>query len=379
MKILIIMPGFFPGKKYGGPPVSVKNFCNLMSNYECYIVTRNHDLGDTEPYKGIKSGWNVLSNVNVLYLSDKKFNIITFKNIISKIKPDVLYLQSLFSINSTLPSLILAKIYRLPVILAPRGELCSGAFKKKYKKIPYIILLRLLGLFKKAIIQSTSNDESSASMQFLKVPHERVHLLPNIPSINTDFIKDKDKERGIIKLVFISRIVSKKNLHSALSLLSKVKGEVHFNIYGPIEDSQYWLHCRQIIEELPRNIHVNYCGLVSHDDVGKIFQSHDAFLFPTFSENYGHVIIEAMQNQCIPIISDQTPWTDINEAEAGWAINLNYPDKFVDAINCLVDLEEDGMSEKREKIKAYLEMKIDTVALKDSYSNLLLSACKLTR
>ena len=43
MRILIIMGGFFPGKKYGGPPVSVDNFCTLM-NEECFIVTTNHDL-----------------------------------------------------------------------------------------------------------------------------------------------------------------------------------------------------------------------------------------------------------------------------------------------------------------------------------------------
>ena len=39
MKILIIAEGYFPGKKYGGPPVSVKNFCQLMSEYNFNIVT----------------------------------------------------------------------------------------------------------------------------------------------------------------------------------------------------------------------------------------------------------------------------------------------------------------------------------------------------
>ena len=39
MKILMIMPGFFPGKKYGGPPVSIDNFCSLMIGHEKYIIT----------------------------------------------------------------------------------------------------------------------------------------------------------------------------------------------------------------------------------------------------------------------------------------------------------------------------------------------------
>lgn len=56
MKILIIIGGFFPGVKFGGPPVSVNNFCTLMQDDECYIVTKNHDMGETEPYKDIKPG-----------------------------------------------------------------------------------------------------------------------------------------------------------------------------------------------------------------------------------------------------------------------------------------------------------------------------------
>ena len=51
------MEGFFPGKKYGGPPVSVLNFCRLMKEYSCYIVTKNHDLGETVPYL-VNNGWN---------------------------------------------------------------------------------------------------------------------------------------------------------------------------------------------------------------------------------------------------------------------------------------------------------------------------------
>lgn len=50
MKILIVMGGFFPGQKYGGPPVSVNNFCSLFREDECYIVTKNHEKDESVPY-----------------------------------------------------------------------------------------------------------------------------------------------------------------------------------------------------------------------------------------------------------------------------------------------------------------------------------------
>ena len=56
MKILIAMDGYFPGQKFGGPPVSTDNFCSLMCEHECYIVTKNHDLDEKTPYPGIVPG-----------------------------------------------------------------------------------------------------------------------------------------------------------------------------------------------------------------------------------------------------------------------------------------------------------------------------------
>lgn len=74
MKILIVMGGFFPGKKYDGPPVSIDNFCTLMKEYQCYIVTHDHDLFESVRYSNITQGWNKRENCKVIYLNDKQYN-----------------------------------------------------------------------------------------------------------------------------------------------------------------------------------------------------------------------------------------------------------------------------------------------------------------
>ena len=167
MKILIITAGFFPGKKYGGPPVSVDNFCTLMKgDAECFIVTQNHDMGEQTPYETIIDGWNDRTNARVMYLPDNKYNISSFEKVICEIQPDYIYLQGLFQ-RCVFPVLKLAQKYKCRVVLAPRGELCSGAFVKKHKKNPYIPLLRLMGLLKKVVFQSTSDEETMAIERYL--------------------------------------------------------------------------------------------------------------------------------------------------------------------------------------------------------------------
>lgn len=367
MIILIIMGGFFPGRKFGGPPVSVDNFCSLMKGYaECFVVTHNHDMGEKQTYHSIHKGWNDRGNAKVLYLSDKDYAASSFEKVIKNIRPDFIYLQGLFQ-NCVIPCLWLAQKYRINTVLAPRGELCSGAFRKKFKKLPYLALLRMMGLLNKVHFQSTSEEETEAIARFLGAKSDRIHQLTNIPSIPTGLQEREIKKSGEARLVFISRILWKKNLLKAINYLKYVNGHVVFDIYGPKEDENYWNECEKAISLLPSSIKVEYKGVLNHENIHATFNRYDAFLFPTLSENYGHVIAEALVTGCIPIISDQTPWNDINEACAGWAIPLYNEEGFIAAIQAIVDMNDYVITMKRKSITSYLDRKLQLDKLTEEY------------
>lgn len=371
MKILMVMEGFFPGKEYGGPPVSVDNFCSLLNEYECFIVTHNHDKSDNTEYKGIEScTWVERDNCSVMYLPDSKYSKQEFESIILSINPDIIYLQGLFQ-QCILPCLQLAKKHKKPVLLAPRGELCAGAFKKKYKKIPYVWFLRMSGLISNVSFQSTSDEETMAIARYLNVHISRIHLLTNIPSIpKKEYIRAK-KEQGKAKFIFLSRIHPKKNLISAIKYLNIVDGNVSFDIYGPIEDNEYWNECKVEIQNLPDNIKVNYCGLVSHDEVHHIFSKYDAFIFPTFSENYGHVIAESLIVGT-PVILGQgtTPWDDIN-GKAGFVSDLDKVQEFSRYLNSIVQMSENDYKKITESVIKYIEKRLKITELKWEYISVL--------
>lgn len=362
MKILAVADGFYPGKKYGGPTVSLDNFCSLLERFDCYVVARDHDLGDQTPYVGIHEGWNDRGNCQVQYLADQEFQTSTFEKIIQQVRPDWIYLQSLFQ-RCVVPCLWLAKKYGIRVMLAPRGELCKGAFHKRYKKIPYIIALHLLGLLKGVDFQSTSQEETEAIGKYLKGTHKNIHFLTNVASVPKEAFPPREKTAGSVRLVFLSRIHPKKNLLGAIHCLKNIEGNVIFDIYGPKEDKAYWETCQAAIRPLPENIQVRYCGLVDHADVHKTFSRYDAFLFPTFSENYGHVIVEALMVGCLVITSDQTPWLDLQDHGAGWTIPLDRGADFEKAIQKVVDMDE--IPEKQ--VRDYVVSKLNLPGLRDEY------------
>lgn len=368
MKILIVMQGFFPGKKYGGPPVSVDNFCTLMrEGNECFIVTHDHDKGDEQPYEGITPGWNDRGNCRVLYLSDADYCRRTFERIADEIAPDVIYLQSFFE-RCVLPCLRIGRKRGIRTILAPRGEVCRNALNlKKYKKYPYIVLTRLLGLYRGVFFQSTSGEETEALRRLLGAPAEHIYELTNIPSLPKASYPEPEKTAGEGKFIFLSRIHPKKNLLFAIRCFAGVKEKAALDIYGPIEDEGYWAQCREEIAKLPACVTVRYCGLIPHDAVHEAFSRYDAFLFPTLSENYGHVIAEALMVGTPVILSDQTPWTDVNGTGAGWAFSLDARDGFAGAIS---EVCRSGAAEQRamrNSAAAFVRSRCDTDRLRGEY------------
>lgn len=370
MKVLIPTQGFFPAKTYGGPPVSILNFCNLMyPEYETYIVTSNHELYDQTRLPGINDGWQKVGRANVLYLDDKRRNEKNFLAIVDDIKPDIIYLNSFFDAVNVVPFLKIAHKKNISVILAPRGELCAGALKKKYKKIPYISLLRVRGWLKNVSYQSTSDEESDAIVKYLKVDRRNVFYLNNIPSIPKVEYQHEKKESGEGKFVFLSRIHPKKNLINALAYLEKIRGNIQFDIYGPIEDKDYWNECQKVIDKLPNNIAVKYGGLVLHDEVHRTFSRYHAFLFPTFSENYGHVIAESLIVGTPVIISDQTPWNDVSSSNCGWALPLSDNNVFSEKIQKVVDLDDYEFQEMSKSAKKYVYNKANLFQLTKQYQD----------
>ena len=150
--------------------------------------------------------------------------------------------------------------------------------------------------------------------------------------------RETNKVPGSLRVVFLSRIVEKKNLLGALQALSGVVGSVELNVYGPAEDPTYLAKCRHAIAQLPGNISVTVHPEVSNAQVPAIFAAHHVFLFPTLGENYGYVIGEALAAGCPVILSDQTPWQGLQEAGAGWNIPLGQPEVFRTAVQRYVDM-----------------------------------------
>ena len=95
-----------------------------------------------------------------------------------------------------------------------------------------------------------------------------------------------------------------------------------------MEDAEYWRECQSIIAGLPVNVRVRNNGEIEHKEIGRVFAEHDLLLLPTLGENFGHVIGEALASGCPVLISDQTPWRNLESEGVGWDIPLAETERF---------------------------------------------------
>ena len=77
-----------------------------------------------------------------------------------------------------------------------------------------------------------------------------------------------------------------------------------------------------------------------HEQLLQEMAQHDLFLLPTLGENFGHAIVEALHAGCPVLISDKTPWRNLESKCAGWELPAEEAGCFRDVVQRCIDMDE---------------------------------------
>jgi len=347
--ILVFARYYLPGYKEGGPAKSVNNIVEALgSEFSFRIVTSDRDRGDTEPYPGVPiNRWASMGSADVYYAAPGPGRVMRTVALLRQTPHDLVYLNSFFDRGFSMWPLLLWRVgvTRAPLLLAPRGEFSQGALAiKPRRKRSYLWLAKRLGLYRGVrwhISTAAEGLDLDAVLDRAGPRHVAAPLAEGQRGNRGNAAKRRAgaKQPGRLRIVFVSRIVRKKNLGYALRVLGGVSGELHLDIYGPLEDKAYWRECQALIVSLPHNITAEYRGSLPPAQVKKVFAEADLFFLPTLGENFGHVVAEALAEGCPVLLSDQTPWNGVQEAGAGWAFPLSDVEAFRATVQRCVALD----------------------------------------
>ncbi len=220
-----------------------------------------------------------------------------------------------------------AKKYSRPLVVSPRGMLDRWALNqsKVLKKIAWS-LYEKNNLKSANVLHATSNAEYSG-IRSLGLTNP-VAILPNgidLDSVHTECSFEMRERNGKNIILFISRIHEKKGLDllvESWAALSTYHQKWQIILAGPVDDKGYKESLEKKVHDRGLAASMLFVGNVEGEDKNDLYNSAKIMVLPSFSENFGIVVLEALAFG-VPVITTKfTPWEEIENHDCGWWIEL---------------------------------------------------------
>lgn len=340
MKVLHVIPSISPG--LGGPTQVVLNLVSALRqfNIDAEIVTTNDDgaqlldvsLNQRVEYYSKDSGQSVPVWFLPRFTPPLKEFIFSpaltgwlWKNLSNY---DVIDNHYLFSYAPTCAAAI-ARWKKVPYTVRTMGQLSPWALaQSQLKKRIYTSLIERRNLNHAAVIHCTTPDEAHDVCNFglhspLVTLPLGVHLPSSIPEPKAQLRKQYNLPENAPIILFLSRLHHKKRPELLLESLSLVQAKGHhFHlILAGSGTPDYLAHLKNLTASLGLAHAVSFPGLVVDKEKDLLLQGSDLFVLPSFSENFGIAVAEALAAG-LPVVL--TPGIqiapDIAAAKAGFVV-----------------------------------------------------------
>jgi glycosyltransferase involved in cell wall biosynthesis len=344
-KILIAIDWYRPAHKAGGPITSIENLVNLLGddeNLEFYIICGVFDYGASEPLPVEQEAWVKVGKAQVQYWHPKRLNLNTWKQVIEKLKPDVVHMQGLWSIKFSILPLLAAQSFSkamptFKIVVSPRGMLTPQALKqKRWLKAPVAWVLKRLNAYKNVVFHSTNDQETKEIAKYLgggaflidNIPSSTMsHKLrpgtnpilqmPNVPRSLYRENREYTKTPNHLNWVFVGRISPEKNPMLLLQALQMLDLPTTGYFIGGYQNEPYFTEFQNAIIALPAQHQVKYLGELSVDEITEQLTQCDLLINTSISENFGHAMAEALSAGVPILVGPNTPWQELWELKAG--------------------------------------------------------------
>jgi glycosyltransferase involved in cell wall biosynthesis len=319
VKILFPIGSFYPAQS-GGPSNTIYWLAKALkrNGVEPIVITTDKDI-DSESMpinQFIKTEAG-----KIIYCHEKNYKIpvnMIKKSIKNINRVDIIHLTSLFFPPSFIIALF-SRISNKKVIWSVRGELEPGALKFKtiYKKI-YLFFIKNIIINSNFVFHSTSKKETENIKKILG--NVNIVELPNFIELPKKYEEELENQ-----ILFLGRLHPIKNIDTLIKslLISKKFNKKNFilKIAGKGNKS-YVNYLKQLVIELDLEKKVKFLGEIKGEEKYKLIAQSYLLVLPSFSENFGNVVLEGL-SQGVPIIASKgTPWDILETSKAGkWVDN----------------------------------------------------------
>jgi glycosyltransferase involved in cell wall biosynthesis len=342
LRILQVVPAYYPAVRYGGPIRSVHGLSAALADcgHDVHVYTTNIDGPDdldvplNEPVD--------LDGVSVHYFPVRPPRKLCWAPAMAERlrhtieEFDVVHLHSVF-LWPTWVAARAASRAGVPYVVTPRGMLVRDLIKTKSRivKTLWINLIERATFARAASVHVTADLEAS-ELQALGMPVPQISCIPNgveMPGEQTP-LPSGGYDLPASYLLFVGRICRKKGLDRLVTALQWIP-DIPLVIAGP-DDEGY----RAKVESLARSLGVlerlMFIGSVSDASKWAIYEHAQMLVLASYSENFGNVVAEAMAMGCAVVVSPEVGLAAMVRASGAGLVVDPTPERLAEAIRGLL-------------------------------------------
>lgn len=245
-----------------------------------------------------------------------------FKKFFKIEKPDLIHINGIWTPQNYLFQNVAQKI-GIKVLLSPHGMLEPYILNRNsLKKKVALFLYQRQAIITADFLLATANSEL---LNFRKLGFTRpAGVVPNGLSIaGIEKKKLIPSEGSHLKILFLSRIHPKKGIELLIEAMYRLKDQKIRLVIAGAGNADYMEELRQLTIKRKVENKIVFVGGVYDKDKWELYAQADLFVLPTYSENFGLVVIEALAAG-IPVITTKgTPWQELETFKCGWWIDMS--------------------------------------------------------
>jgi glycosyltransferase involved in cell wall biosynthesis len=341
LRILQIIPSYFPAVRYGGPIRSVHALSKGLVDrgHEVHVFTSSMDGPNDLPHTSGKP--TPIDGVQVTYFPVPALRRLcwcpTMRTELLKVAPtfDVMHLHSVF-LWPTWAAARVAHSARLPYLLSPRGMLGEAVIrgKSRFAKSAWIRLIEQRTLEESAGVHVTSELEA-AEIKALGLRLPPLICVPNGVSWPEKYAPLPEVSWASEPYaLFLSRIDWKKGLDRLIEAWKWVP-DLTLIVAGNDEEG-YRSKLEKLIDQHRVRSRIRFVGPIPDAQKWALYANAMMFVLPSYSENFGNVVAEAMAMGCPVVITPEVGLSSLVSQTGSGVVSDGTPRAFAQAVCSLL-------------------------------------------